>query len=188
MEGIRCIRKDDTVLNQWSGGTTRELFIFPQESSYEARDFQFRLSIATVETDRSNFTSLEGVNRTTLILEGEIILHHEGHYVKRLRALESDSYNGEWESWSEGQCSDFNLMMRGKITGSAVPITINKGERFVQEPSDFWMAYYLFKGAVTSENVPVFEQEDLLILEEGKMVQFTATADSVLICCQVNRN
>jgi environmental stress-induced protein Ves len=39
---------------KWSGGETTELFISPEGSSYKKRDFDFRLSTATVEVNQSS--------------------------------------------------------------------------------------------------------------------------------------
>ena len=66
----------------WSGGTTTELFIYPEGATYEDRNFKFRLSIATVESETSEFTPLAGVKRTLMLLHGELTLKHEGQYEK----------------------------------------------------------------------------------------------------------
>lgn len=57
----------------WDGGKTREIFIYPQESSYEEQNFIFRLSQATIEGEESHFTPLPDYNRTLMVLEGEVI-------------------------------------------------------------------------------------------------------------------
>ena len=55
-------------VTRWSGGETRELYIAPENSSYAGRDFELRLSTATVETRTSDFTPLPDYQRILLLL------------------------------------------------------------------------------------------------------------------------
>ena len=64
------ITTDNFKTSGWSGGTTTELFIFPPTADYQQRNFQFRLSTATVEADRSDFTLLNGISRKLMVLSG----------------------------------------------------------------------------------------------------------------------
>ena len=58
---------------KWSGGLTTELFIYPEGSAYSERNFDFRLSTATVEIETSVFTPLPHVQRTLMVLELSLI-------------------------------------------------------------------------------------------------------------------
>ena len=49
------IKAKDLKPVAWSGGSTTELFIFPPTGNYRKRNFDFRLSTATVEVDTSDF-------------------------------------------------------------------------------------------------------------------------------------
>lgn len=68
--------------SSWSGGKTTEIFIYPPNSSYQARDFQIRISSATVEVGESNFTKLPDYNRVLMILLGQLEINHTGEYSK----------------------------------------------------------------------------------------------------------
>ena len=46
-----------------------------------------------------------------MIIEGELLLEHEGHYRKVLKRFDQDSFNGSWTTKSYGKVVDFNLMM-----------------------------------------------------------------------------
>ena len=46
----------DYQISTWSGGQTTQLFLSPKEGSYPDRTFDFRLSTATVEVEKSDFT------------------------------------------------------------------------------------------------------------------------------------
>lgn len=73
---IHQIKKQHTT-TKWSGGETTELFIYPENANYKAGNYQFRLSTATVEIEASTFTPLPGVDRTLIVLEGEMQLDHK---------------------------------------------------------------------------------------------------------------
>lgn len=68
----------DFRTSTWSGGTTTELFLYPENGSYAARDFLFRISSATVDLEESDFTPLQGVERYITPLEGSFVLAHPG--------------------------------------------------------------------------------------------------------------
>jgi uncharacterized protein len=114
----KIINSADQITKLWSGGTTTQLFIWPQDADYAKRNFLFRLSTATVETETSEFTQLPGIFRKIMILEGETRLEHEGYHSKTLKAFEQDAFEGDWKTLSFGSCTDFNLMTSGNCSGS----------------------------------------------------------------------
>lgn len=122
----KIIASDNFKPVNWSGGTTTELFIFPLKAGYHQRNFQFRLSKSTVETDKSDFTSLPGVSRKLMVLSGKITLCHEGHHSRQLNKFEVDEFEGDWKTSSVGKCTDFNLMTAGKTTGDLQALVIKK--------------------------------------------------------------
>ena len=103
--------------NKWSGGETTELLIYPEESSFKARDFKYRLSIATIEVSSSDFTPLPETQRTLLLLEGELKLIHENHHESFLMPFSQDTFDGGWNTHSIGIAKDFNLMTKGLTKG-----------------------------------------------------------------------
>ncbi len=125
---IEIIRKDQHKTSEWSGGTTTELYIYPKDSLYADRNFKWRLSSAKVEVEKSIFTSLPGIARIIMIIKGELLLEHEGHHSTTLKALEQDSFSGEWITNSFGKVVDFNLMMAQGYNGKLESISFNKDE------------------------------------------------------------
>ena len=71
-----------------------------------------RVSSATVECERSQFTALPGVERIILPLRGQLHLYYEGHGEKRLQPFEQDRFDGGWHTESIGKATDFNVMLR----------------------------------------------------------------------------
>ena len=53
---LKAISRSHAVTTRWSGGTTTEFYIAPEGSSYTRRDFQIRISSATVDDPESDFT------------------------------------------------------------------------------------------------------------------------------------
>lgn len=108
---LNIIRKETLVEEHWAGGSTTEIMIFPQDSSYHQRNFQWRLSFATITQQLSVFTKLSGFYRKTLVLEGQLKLMHEGHHSVSLNTLEQDHYSGDWQTTSEGLVTNLNIIM-----------------------------------------------------------------------------
>ncbi len=159
----------------WSGGTTKELFIFPAEANYSQRNFQFRLSTATVETETSDFTSLPGISRKLMILSGNISLHHEGHYSKQLNKFDTDSFEGDWKTSSVGKCTDFNLMTSGNTTGEIYSMTIkNQGSNIhsIKKNAD-WLFIYIPTGKISTHidhEISILHKGDLLVLKKPPLL------------------
>lgn len=126
---IKILRTEDYNTTKWSGGTTTELFIEPENSVYAERDFTWRLSSATVETEESEFTSLPDYNRIIMSLEGGIRLsHNKGEWLE-LPVYTPHSFDGGDETVSVGKVTDFNLMLRkGVCTGAVIPIELTMSE------------------------------------------------------------
>jgi uncharacterized protein len=154
---------------RWSGGTSTELFIHPHTAEYLQRNFQFRLSTATVETDESDFTKLEGISRKLMVLEGKITLTHKDHYSRQLNKFDLDEFEGDWETSSIGKCTDFNLMTSGKTTGDLSVIVIEKDQfvnRSIKKICD-WFLIYIHSGKVRIDldnRIRTVNKGDLLIL------------------------
>jgi environmental stress-induced protein Ves len=100
----------DFVTSDWAGGSTTQLFIYPENATYNDRNFDFRISIAKVDLDESKFTSLPSYDRKLLILDGAISIIHEGHHSGQMKKFDVDSFRGEWITHSFGRCTDFNVM------------------------------------------------------------------------------
>lgn len=105
-------KEADYKSREWMGGTTEEMAIYPKTSSYLDRNFIWRLSSATIETEQSTFSKLPDYDRVIMVLEGEVVLSYEGQRVARLAALEQDRFDGEWKTESFGKIKDYNLMVR----------------------------------------------------------------------------
>lgn len=114
----KLLTRADYVTASWSGGTTTQLAISPEGAAYADRDFLWRLSSATVELDRSDFTPLPDYDRLLAVLEGEIRLKIDAQEPFPLAPGRVVAFDGGVPVESRGRCVDFNLMVRkGKGRG-----------------------------------------------------------------------
>ncbi|WP_298843848.1 HutD/Ves family protein [Clostridium sp.] len=178
---IEIIKKQQYKTSKWRGGTTTELCIYPRDSLYVNRNFKWRLSSAKVEVEESIFTSLPGIARIIMVIEGEILLKHEGHYNTVLKRFEQDNFSGEWTTKSFGKVIDFNLMMAQDYNGKLESIFLDKGETKdiilysnVNAPLKFSQiteAFYVVKGDAKI----VTGTKKIINLNKGDLVLLTTT-------------
>jgi len=166
----RIIRETEQKVSKWAGGTTTELFIYPENALYTERNFSFRISTATVEAESSIFTRLPGFSRILMILKGKIEIQHQGKYRKILRKFEQDSFEGSWETSSQGKAVDFNLMTAEGVSGSVKAITL-KAENEINfdfSESGRFTGIYVFTGIVKvslNDETAFLEGGDFLMIE-----------------------
>lgn len=102
----------------WAGGSTTELWLWPEDGDYASRNFQARISSATVRLEESDFSSLPGVTRYITPLSGGFTLSHsDGRSVKMAPLDEPYCFDGGTATHCIGKATDFNLMLKG-VSGS----------------------------------------------------------------------
>ncbi|MDR0921359.1 MAG: HutD family protein [Lactobacillales bacterium] len=146
MKVKKLVESDFTVTN-WSGGTTRQLFIYPENSDYEKRNFDFRISSATVEEEKTTFTALPEYHRILMVLENQVTLFHEVSSV-HLKPYEQTSFEGSRVTKSEGCCTDFNLMFTDDYFGE-VTAKIGKAEEILTPHAQYF--FYSITDNITFE-------------------------------------
>jgi len=123
-----CIaRRSDYRTIAWKGGETTELAIFPPSSQYAARDFEWRVSSATVTSETSEFTRLPGYSRHLLVLAGELRLQSADGWETLLRPGEQCTFQGDMPITSYGLATDFNLMLGPGWDGGLTHIVLARG-------------------------------------------------------------
>ena len=126
---LQHLTAKDFRTSTWSGGTTTELYLYPENGSYGARDFLFRISSATVDLDESDFTPLQGVERYITPLTGSFVLTHPQQPPVVLEPLSAPyRFSGGIPTHCVGRATDFNLMLKGcegcmQLQHDAAPIT-----------------------------------------------------------------
>ncbi|MGJ0846101.1 HutD family protein [Tissierella praeacuta] len=139
----KLIKENDYITTEWSGGKTTQLFIYPEDSNYDARNFKFRLSSATVELGESEFTKLEGIHRFITPLNGELKLTHNHKDYINLKPFEIYEFDGGINTTSYGIVKDFNLMLGNGVKGELESIYIDREYSLIKEnQSNFNEIFY----------------------------------------------
>lgn len=125
---MRIIRETDFNVSEWSGGVTRELFIYPTGSTLSARDFDLRVSSAIIRQPASKFSDFTGFTRYIMPLDGDIRLTRGGSTVNLARR-QLFAFSGSDEVWSENTLSavDFNIIVRNGLPATVSLVTSGYG-------------------------------------------------------------
>ncbi len=190
----KTIKKESLECKKWSGGTTTQLFISPKDADYGKRNFSFRLSTATVEVEKSDFTALPGVSRKLMILDGKIDIAHQNHHSKQLNKFDVDDFEGDWNTSSVGRCTDFNLMTTGNTKGEIKAIAIGKKEEtsYKIASSNNWLFIYAFSGKISvniNEAREILNEGDSIAIENasGCNIGITGIENSELVFAEVRQ-
>lgn len=108
----RIYSQEEFKKSRWSGGSTTETAIFPADSDYLERDFIWRLSSASVETEESSFTRLPDYDRILMVLDGSVVLAHGDERSASLQMWQQDSFDGAVKTRCFGTMTDYNLIFR----------------------------------------------------------------------------
>lgn len=182
---MQHLKPDPSKKIAWAKGTSQELFIYPPTSNFQKRDFLFRISLATVEAEASDFTPLPGIQRTLMLLKGQHILTHKGHHTKRLYPFDQDTFQGEWQTASQGKATNFNLMCRSGASGTLKHLKGNAGESITCEIQDAVVFIYVYSGRVSGE-AGFLEAGECLVIENGNELKLKCTESSDIIQTSVS--
>ena len=123
---VRLIRKSENIEHGWSGGNTSEIFLWPEGSSWQKKDFQIRISAAVTTLGGAPFTDFSGFTRHISPTEGRMHIIHRGHHERVLDMFDVDTFDGAWDTWSEGLYHDFNLLHTYDRNGRMQPVEANQ--------------------------------------------------------------
>ena len=182
---MKIIRSSDFTIKKWSGGTTTELYIFPENSSYPAANFSFRLSRATIEVDQSVFTKLENVKRALMLTKGKLKLIHKNKYNKTLSLFQSDEFSGNWHTESLGQAEDFNLMMMGTTEGHLESLNTKSAISKTIETDCDLIAITCIKGSVEISSNFLSEKEVAIIKKPSLNTELKIGIESDIIVVRI---
>jgi len=187
------ITANNFITNNWAGGTSTQLFIYPPKSDYQKRNFDFRLSTAKVEIEKSDFTPLSGISRKIMVLDGSIILQHKNHYTKKLEKFDMDAFEGDWKTSAIGRCTDFNLMTRNNTIGELSIVTIEEDQCIGHSIDESWdqLFVYIFTGKISfdlNNKTKSLNKGDLLAINKltNQNIQFKGIENSQLIFSKIS--
>ncbi len=163
MKNIQLIPAETYTTTNWSGGKTSELFIYPKEADFKQGNFSLRISIATVEVESSQFTSLPDVQRTLMVLEGTLKLEHDVQHSCELLPFEQDQFSGNWSTKSWGKVTDFNVMTKNETKTIAQKIDLIANETLALTSAYDLQFIYVKSGSIGIEEILVSEGNSIVI-------------------------
>ena len=166
MTHITLLRANDFQVSDWSGGKTKQLYLSPTTGHYGKRDFDYRLSTATVELAESQFSDLSGFHRILMSLDHTLHLHNASRQEETVLApFTPYVFEGSDDITSRGTCTDFNLIYSDHYQGQM--IAISDGQELSRDEA-IQFIYALGDLTVTGTDLPALNLEtgQLLIVEK----------------------
>lgn len=174
---IQIIHKDLLTPITWNGGKTYEYVIHPVGTSYTNRDFDFRISCASIEKVPSTFTKFNGYKRYLVMLDNELTINRnnkEENYSKN-ELFEFDS-DDSIRSFSLG--NDFNVMV--KKGSRPIDLIISRFDGNYQQKLLFAFALHETEIKINEQLVRL-KKNDLLIITNEDNQLITCTSNQKLI-------
>ena len=169
---IKVIGKEEYAVSNWNGGSTREIFLYPEDGSYKERQFGLRISSATIDIEESDFTSLPGVHRYLTMLKGEVSLAMDGK-ISNHKPMEIIEFEGDVPVHCVGAGTDFNLMIKGDSEAKMVILKTGSNNKPVNQR-------HLFIYANSILDV-IMDDGELFFLDEGDTLYITEDERSFVI-------
>ena len=166
MTHINLLRANDFQVSDWSGGKTKQLYLSPPTGHYGKREFDYRLSTATVELAESQFSDLSGFHRILMSLDHTLHLHNASRQEETVLApFTPYFFEGSDSITSRGTCTDFNLIYSDHYQGQMLAIL--DGQELSQDEA-IQFIYALSDLMVTGTGLPSLNLEtgQLLIVEK----------------------
>ena len=132
----RAVQRDEP----WANGAGVTTVILRESDD---ADWRIRVSVAMVEQE-GPFSELPGTRRTLIPLDAPMVLRFRGDREltgARFHALQFDGSPAPTGLLPEGATRDFNLMLRGKARGQALPRTLADAMFLPGEPGLRWLVY-----------------------------------------------
>lgn len=166
-EKMSVKKAEEFSTSNWSGGTTTQLYIYPEDGNYAERNFQARISSATVDVVKSEFTSLPNVKRYLMIFEGHLDLIHGVNTRVELEPYQVDEFDGGIPTVSYGKVVDFNLMLKDGADGVMETAQLKTAQQAVIEREKDYnlLCIYVKEGSMKIANQEVSSGE-LAVIED----------------------
>ena len=171
MTNVTFLKSNDFQVSDWSGGKTKQLYLSPPTGHYGKRDFDYRLSTATVELAESQFSDLSGFHRILMSLDHTLHLHNASRQEETVLApFTPYIFEGSDSITSRGTCTDFNLIYSDHYQGQM--LTISDGQELSRDEA-IQFIYALSDLMVTGTGLPSLNLETGQLLMVEKETQET---------------
>jgi len=181
---ITVIKEDTVKTSSWAGGESKQYFIYPPTADYAARNFSFRLSMATSNSEvEAKYSNLENFTRYLVMLEGKTHVFHKDHYDIVMEPYKNiDVFDGGWESSAIGKATDFNLMLARNCSGR-MSVVDKSG---VITTNDFcencdkkynWLAFFCGCGYASFELI----NDEIFNISKGDLILFEDVSSEIKV-------
>lgn len=160
---------NNKVVSTWKGGKTEELCIVPEEASLQERNFDLRISSATIDLERSEFSDFTGYRRYLMKLEGDITLLIDDKTII-IKGDEAFEFMGDEKviSISREPSRDFNVIIK---KDKKADISIKENEKLNTNKGEY--IFSLEKSKINGNEVDkyaLYEADDENINLEGRFI------------------
>lgn len=157
------------IVSTWKGGKTEELCIVPEDASLQERNFDLRISSATIDLERSEFSDFTGYRRYLMKLEGDITLLIDDKTII-IKDDEAFEFMGDEKviSISKEPSRDFNVIIK---KDKKADISIKENEKLNTNKGEY--IFSLEKAKINDIDVDkysLYETEGEEINLEGKFI------------------
>ncbi len=111
---MKAIRQSDLKAERWSGGQTWTYYIAPPTATLKARDFDLRISSASVDIAQSTFSDFTGYTRYFSVLTAPVVLDINGSK-QTITARDLIRFDGADRVTCSGQTRDINVFVRSGL-------------------------------------------------------------------------
>jgi uncharacterized protein len=172
---LRILRHTDYPSRPWKngGGTTRDILVSPPGASLD--EFDWRLSLAQVDRD-GPFSRFDGVDRTLVLLSGEMTLHEPHRRIELVRG-EPVEFPGERaiEATLNGASTlDLNVMTRRGRASHSVERHILGTRVNIQSSNRVVMMVFALEEGLSIEGQPL-NAYDTAVIDARSVANLTST-------------
>lgn len=177
----------DFSRNDWSGGTSTQLVIYPSESDLSKQNFEFRISTASIDVEESQFTQFFFHKRIICSLLNPITLIHSDIQPFYLTPLVPYSFDGGMTTKCIGKTIDFNVIFNDSWDASIKVYQIDSmiDMAYIQSYSD--LTYFFQVQGESFINAILLEESELLLFKEmpDDFNLKIVNKDSLLVCVKL---
>lgn len=174
---------NDFKVSEWSGGSTVQFWIHPKNSTLDSRDFLFRISSANVQVEESVFSDFSGYSRKLMVLEGELLLQHQGQHSVLLMPFDQDTFVGSLKTVSRGMARDFNVIFKEQIKVDLGHHDVDAGGyHTIHDCEEAFI--FVFKGEGEIKGIP-FQEGQLIRIEGEQLISLHAQTALKLVVVQL---
>ncbi len=160
---------NNRIVSTWKGGKTEQLCIEPIDATLQERNFDLRISSATIDLERSEFSDFTGYRRYLMKLEGDITLLIDDKSII-IKGDEAFEFMGDEKviSISKEPSRDFNVIIK---KDKKADISIKENEKLNTNRGEY--IFSLEKAKINDIDVDkysLYETEGEELDLEGKFI------------------